>query len=208
VSVFTNGNDRLSTTWAGDATSNMTIACWLWLSYSTPVDYREIIRLDPNVYLSTYTDGLTIDFRSSSADHNGPLLAVSTWYHAAMVVVPTSTTDRQICGYVNGTLAVDAADTATFVDYTRFLVGNGSPRNNVLNGNVRDLRIWNRALSATEIVREMRASRPIRWEGLLVWSPFDDDLYTDRSGNGRVWTPSSSPTLQGSMSPRGPMTLR
>jgi hypothetical protein len=215
VSVFVPaGSGRLTTSWSGDAIANMTISCWLLLPVSTPSasGWRDIVVLEPNVFLQTYSDGVTIDFGTYGTDHNGQPLVVNTWYHIAMVVAPTSTTNRQIYGYVNGKLQVNVTDGPTFSPYTGFTVGNSifAPAWTwALNGNVRDLRIWNRALSATDIAREMRASRPVNWSDLLVWSPFDDDLYTDRSGRGLIWTAggASAPTLQGSMSPRGPMVV-
>jgi hypothetical protein len=203
------GSGRLTTAWAGLATQPMTVCCWFWLPVATPSAslWRDIVVLEPNVYLQTFSDGITMDFGSYGQDHTGQLLAINTWYHAGLVVVPTSTTNRQHYGYVNGALQVNATDTTTFTAYTGFTVGNSTFAGNTyaLNGNVRDVKIWNRALSATEIEEEMVSSMPIHDQGLLVWSPFDDDLYTDRSGNGRIWTSAGTPVCvqQGGFHPRG-----
>jgi hypothetical protein len=115
-----------------------------------------------------------------------------------MTIRNASTTSRQIKGYVNGKQVVDVADTTTFVAYTGLVVGNlqSLPTTHYFNGNIRDLRIWTRELNALNVQAEYLSPAPVNTEGLIVWSPFDDDIYTDRSGNGRVWTPTGSPVLQ------------
>ena len=201
MSVFIPANTSiLRTSWAGSATGNYTIMCWVWLPNATPSTsgWRDMIIVEPNIYMQTYSDGITMDFGSANADHNGSLLAINTWYHVAQVVIPTSTTSRQHYGYINGKLNVNALDTTTFTAVTGFSVGNtySVASTYALNGNIRDVRIWNRALNATDIVQEMNSAIPIHDQSLLVWSPLDDDLYMDRSRNGLNWTSVGSPVLQ------------
>jgi hypothetical protein len=200
MSVFipNTASSRLNAAWTGAATQDLTIACWIWIPPVVTANYRVIVGISPNIELETATDGLTIDFGTTSADHNGPLLAVSTWYHIVMTIRNASTTSRQIKGYVNGKQVVDVADTTTFVAYTGLVVGNlqSLPTTHYFNGNIRDLRIWTRELNALNVQAEYLSPAPVNTEGLIVWSPFDDDIYTDRSGNGRVWTPTGSPVLQ------------
>jgi hypothetical protein len=139
-----------------------------------------------------------MDFGSFNADHLGSVLSINRWYHMAMVVIPTSTTNRQHLGYINGALNVNETDTTTFSAYTGITVGNSTfaGLTYALNGNVRDVRIWTRQLDATEIVKEMNSVVPVRRQGLLLWSPFDDDKAYDRSGNGYIWTPTAGVLTQ------------
>lgn len=218
MSIFIPADASIATVaWAGSATSNITLMGWVNLPVTTPSasGWRDMIVAEPNIFMQTFSDGITMDFGSANADHTGSLLAINTWYHMALVVVPTSTTNRQHYGYINGKLNVNATDTTTFTAFTGFSVGNTSTFGNTfaLNGSMRDVRIWNRALNATDVVQEMQSAVPIHNQGLLVWSPFDDSMHTDKSGNGRVWTTSGSPALRGggprpSFISRGPNYLR
>ena len=201
MSVFIPANTSiLRTSWSGSATSNYTVMCWIWLPNATPSTsgWRDMVIVEPNIYMQTYNDGITMDFGSAGQDHLGSLLQINTWYHMTQVVIPTSTTNRQHLGYINGQLNVNATDNTTFTAVTGFSVGNtySFTSTYALNGNIRDVRIWNRALSATDIVQEMQSAIPIHEQSLLVWSPFDDDLFIDKSGNGRIWTSVGTPLLQ------------
>ena len=197
------GSGILTTAWAGSATSEMTIMARISFDVTTPSasGWRDIVVIEPNIYLQTFSDGVTSDFGSANFDHVGPILAINTWYHLAMVVVPTSTTNRQHYGYINGKLVVNAVDASTFTAHTAISIGNTTSfgLTYAFNGQIRDVRVWNRALTATNIVDEMRSSIPVRKESLLLWAPLSDSLTIDCSGNGRILTASGTPApaLQG-----------
>lgn len=168
-----------------------------------------MIVLQSNVYMQTFSDGVTMDFGTQTEDFLGQVLAINTWYHVCQVVVPTSTTSRRIYGYVNGKLQVNGLSTMTFSAYAAFTLGNSNfapAWTWALDGNLRDVKIWKRALGATEVVQEMRSSMPLHLPDLLVWTPLDDDLRSDRAGDGSlIWTPGGAPgpVLQYG-GPRGP----
>jgi hypothetical protein len=177
----------------------MTVMCWAYLSGTTPVNWRDFVSLDPNIYLQTMNDGISIDFGTLTTDNVGQVLQANTWYHFAQVVVPTTTTSRQIYGYVNGKLNVNITDTSTFSTYTYITIGNSTqtvPGPYPLNGNVRDVRAWTRALNATDIVQEYNSGVVVNPEGLFSWTTFDDHIYEDKSGHGRNWTTSGSISIQ------------
>ena len=194
----TGATNILDTTYTGAATTVLTVTCWMNMNAITPAAYRDVVALNPNVFLQLFSDGVTIDFGTQTTDHTGRVMTTGTWYHVAMVVVPSSATNRLIYGYVNGQLNVTATDTSTFTAYTRICVGNsvfateGAP----FNGRVKDVRVWTRQLTATEIVDEMESKVPIHKQALLFWSPLDDNLTSDKSGNGHILTVGSAVTLQ------------
>jgi len=203
------GSGILTTAWSAPATTTLTMMCWGMIPVTTPSQslWRDFVKAEPNFVPQTYSDGVTMDFGTANHDWNGQVLAINTWYHITMVVIPSSTTAQQILGYVNGELQVNANNSETFNAYTGLSVGNTTSLGYTyaLNGNVRDVRIWTRALTATEVGQEMCSSMPVHDQGLLAWWPLDDDLYTDRSGNGHILVASGSPApaLQGG-GPRGP----
>lgn len=195
----TNSTNTINTPYTGSATQIMTVMAWIYLPTLTPTGvWRDIVTVDPNIYMQIYTDGTSIDFGTANHDHTGSALLANTWYHVAQVVVPTSTTSRQIYGYVNGQLNVNVTDGDTSVTCTAICAGSSifSGYAYPLNGNARDVRVWTRQLSATDIVDEMRSQVPIHKPGLLLWLPLNDSLAVDKSGN-NVMTVGSAVTTQG-----------
>ena len=194
----TNNTNIITTPYTGAATQVMTVMCWFYVGIATPTNYRDIVTVDPNIYMQLWSDGATIDFGTANNDHTGSVLAINTWYHVAQVVVPTSTTARKIYGYVNGELNVNVADTDTSVTFTNICIGSSvfSTYTLPLNGKIRDVRVWTRQLSGVEIKDEMNSSIVVHQPGLLLWSPLDDNSHGDKSGNNNVLTVGSAVTLQ------------
>jgi Concanavalin A-like lectin/glucanases superfamily len=185
--------------YTGPATTPITLMAWFMIpALATPANYRDILVADPNIYMQVFSDGQTMDFGTETIDHTGQLLSAGVWYHACEVVVPASTTSRQIYGYLNGQLQVNVTDTSTFTTYTNFAVGNSvfSGYTFPLNGNVRGVRIWTSPLTPVQVVQEMNSKVPVNQPGLQVWSSFDDNMTQDKSGNIQQWTPGASVTLQ------------
>lgn len=182
----------LSTAYTGAATSDLTLMGWTYLNTATPATYRNIIYADPNVGLSTFTDGVTFDAGTSGADYTGAKLAVNVWYHLCQTVFSHGTTNNHVVtGYINGQQTVRVIDTSTFTTYVDIGLGgdpNAPSGTFPLNGNIQDVRIWSRSLSATEVVDEMRSSIPIHKAGLVIWSPLNDNTFADKSGNNHIWT--------------------
>lgn len=188
----------ISTPYTGVGTQIITIMCWVYLNGATPANYRDIITIDPNIYMQIFTDGVSIDFGTANNDHVGQVLQTNTWYHVAQVIVPTSLIAREIYGYVNGKLNVNVADGDISIVFTNICIGSSIFSGEIfpLNGNVRDVRIWTRQLNATEIVDEMNSGIPVHKQSLLLWAPLDDNLRADKSGNNNVLTVGSAITLQ------------
>lgn len=72
--------------------------------------------------------------------------ATNTWYHVA------ATYDGAAMRiYVNGVLDASVARTGSFTANTPFFLGYSFNNTRILNGNLENVRVWNRSLSATEI---------------------------------------------------------
>ena len=200
-STTTNNTNTINTPYTGTATQVMTVMAWFVLNGSVGAasgSWRDIVTVDPNIYMQIYSDGVSIDYGTANHDHTANAIIPGIWYHSAQVVVPTSTTSRQIYGYLNGQLLVNVTDSDTSTTFTNVCVGNSIFSNYVypLNGSIRDVRVWTRQLSATEIVDEMLSSIPIHPQGLLFWTPFDDTNVLDKSGNNHIMTVGSAVTRQ------------
>jgi hypothetical protein len=201
LNTTTNNTNTVNTPYTGPATQVMTVMAWFSLTTGTGASagsWRDIVTVDPNIYMQIFSDGVSIDYGTANHDHNGNVLTAGVWYHTAQVVVPTSTTSRQIYGYLNGALNVNVTDNDTSLTCTNICIGNSIFSNFVypLNGNIKDVRVWTRQLSATDIVDEMNSSVPIHKPGLLLWVPLDDNKAVDKSGNNNVLTVGSAITLQ------------
>jgi len=187
----------LTTPWAAPASSDITIMFWGYLNTRLPAAYRSFIAAEPNIILSTYTDGATLDWGTVTYDYFGVPRAkpmVNSWFHMAVTVANYNNLQRFVQGFYNGKQFVSQYDNSAFAAFTKFTVGNwgnGTTFAAPLNGQIRDVRVWGRALEPWEITREMTSARPFgspQISGLLLWSPFNDDKIYDRSGNGHVWT--------------------
>lgn len=207
MAVFiTTGTSNIHTTISlYTATQPFTIMCWGYLIGATPTTNRAFISLDPYVSLSAINATTNMNYASSTTNHIGKALSPNTWNHVAMTIKPTSTTNRRFVGYVNGVLDISVADTTTFGTYNGMTIGNwsagSSKYNRPLNGNIRDVRIWNRVLNAVEINQEMLSAIPIHPQGLLSWVPLDTNAYLDKTGYNRIWTPTTAVVKLGPLKP-------
>ena len=188
-------------TYDSSATQILTIMCWFKFNAAGSGSYMDLVAVENNTYMQIITDTLQIDYGTFDNDHLATVLTPGRWYHSAMIVVPTSTTSRQIIGYLNGQLQVDLTDTDTYSASTLVSVGNsenipaGSHYVNPLNGSIEDVRIWTRQLTLREIQDEIRSIVPVHKQALAIWAPFNDNITEDKSGHGHIFTAGSSVTL-------------
>lgn len=185
----------------GAAAQIYTIMCWFKFTGAGVGSYMDLVAIENDVYLQIITNTLQIDYGTYDDDYLGTTLTAGRWYHATMVVVPTSSTRRNIYGYLNGKLDVSVVDTDTFSTSISVSVGNSidvpgtSHYVNPLNGSIEDVRIWTRQLTLAEIQDEIRSIVPVHKQALLIWAPFNDNATEDKSGHGYIFTAGSSVTL-------------
>lgn len=136
---------------------------------------------------------VSVDF---GAGVNGSTLTSNTWYH--WCVVRSSNTSWTL--YLNG--ASDCTDTTDISGRTNnssAMIGNWAGAGDDLVGRVQDVKLWQAALTAEEIQREMKQSAPARWTNLLHWAPMRDQTVSraeeDRSGRDGSWTEAGSGTV-------------
>jgi len=149
----------LSTPFTLGAGADLTLMCWTYLSTASPAAYRNMIYASPNTGLSAYTDGVTFDVGTSATTNLGAVLPINTWIHVCQTVFSNgNASSHLITGYINGQQTVRVVDTTTLTTYADIGIGgdpNAPGGTFPLNGNVRDARVWTRALSATEVVGQL-----------------------------------------------------
>lgn len=114
------------------------------------------------------------------------------WQHVALV--RTSSTDLAV--YRNGVknTASNTTDVTSRTAPGWFLLGFGYFED-ALDGRLKDVKVWTRALSAAELLNESKQSRPMSATSLYAWYPLAPGSRTkDFSGNGHDLTEINSPT--------------
>lgn len=97
-------------------------------------------------------------------------------------------------------LAFDESVTGQIASYTpaAFWIGNDS-YDEWTDHSFWNVRLWGRALSAAEALRESFSSQPVARDGLIGWWPLEgnlDQLLCDYSGNGRHLTRAGTPRAE------------
>lgn len=191
MSVYTpnTGGAYLTTSFTGDAGQNMTMMGWALIGTPNPVNFRNFFAAVPGWDVGTEADGVTVHIASPGfAGATGPVLAPNVWYHVAATIycIGGANNNRVMNLFINGEQAINSVQVNAINPYTAFQVGQGVSAYPMV-GNVRDMRIFLETLPPQAVVREMQSAHPI-YPHLWAWSTFDTDLYTDKSGNGHLWT--------------------
>jgi hypothetical protein len=126
------------------------------------------------MFLGTLSDGVTVNFGSDAVNNAGPVLRTGLWYHLAYSLRMVSVQSAIMQGFVNGTRYVNYNETTrTYFPWTSMVMGNTTSGGAFpLNGTLRDVRVWTRALANHEIVQEMYSDMP-HHAGLIMWLPLD-----------------------------------
>ncbi|TDE30622.1 T9SS type A sorting domain-containing protein [Flavobacterium ranwuense] len=97
----------------------------------------------------------------STAGYSANSIADGTWHHIALVLDASS--NRTVYGYVDGVLAntgkTFTSVTSDFSTALNFVVGATSDTNNSYKwaGQIDDIRVWNKAMTPTELLADMTA---------------------------------------------------
>ena len=136
--------------------------------------------------ITTISTGLALDIYAGSGFFSGGAVALNTWYHVAMTVSGTGA--NQCLAYRDGVQVASLSGNAAITG-DKLWVGNDA-FTEVLLGRMAAIKIWNAALTATEIAQEMRSYVPRRLANLLSWHPML--THTDLSQFGATWTGSGT----------------
>ncbi|HTL82093.1 MAG TPA: LamG-like jellyroll fold domain-containing protein [Bacteroidia bacterium] len=145
------------------------------------------LALANNIISGGATDGQHVLFAPNaygnrlSSGHNGtynsvqdptPLLA-NTWYHVAVTYDAATTTMKL---YKNGVLVSTNTAVPAFTSGSAVRLGAFNNAGNLFKGNIDEVRIWNRALTAAEINSSMNCELAGNESGLIVYYNFNQGI--------------------------------
>lgn len=174
--------------------------CWIYRVVDNTVNEIPFIIGDSNSYnqyIGFYISAAALprlqaqlNPGSSFVDGTGTL-ALTTWYHIALVFNDTADT---CVVYVNGVLNINQPLAGTAV-WGLERIGNGaSAAANWLSGRVAAWKEWTAVLTVEEIRTEMRCYMPVRVANLHSWHPFL--THTDLAQYGAAWTATGTLTTE------------
>lgn len=137
-------------------------------------------------YNCLYGGALTYFLKEGKYNFNQPSFEnyhfkPNVWYHIAATFETAEDGINTIKMYLNGELAFQSATSGKSQGWSNPCIGNGS-----FNGYLRDLRIWDKALTAGEINETMWAVNP-EAEGLTLYMPFDGNVKSIIPGKENDW---------------------
>jgi hypothetical protein len=164
------------------AFSALTISAWINATALATNDYNMIFYKDSSsYYLSMYNKKLRFrsDNLSTTIISGATTLSTATWYHVAVTY-----DGAKVTLYLNGMIDGSAAATGAITDNgINASIGAFSTNSLFFNGKIDDVRVFNRALSQTEIFQLSNWYSPP-----VVWLKMDENTGTtttyDSSGNG------------------------
>lgn len=116
-----------------------------------------------------------------SAGHNGDWyavedtvpLSINTWHHVA-VTYDAATTIMKL--YKDGELISTNNEVEPFKEGNMVRLGAFNDADNLIKGTMDEVRIWNRALSTSEIVNHMNCELPSSQTGLIAYYKFNQGI--------------------------------
>ena len=200
VAISNGSTDNISaTTFSMPTNTNATAMAWFLLNGAL-ANFRLAVNIDPNFGFGADATGANFLLSTILNDYSGPALNFNTWYHGAVAVKSNTTGNHDYSAYVNGNQVIQVNDTAgAYTSYTSVTVGNlGNSVGNSfpLQGNVKDVRVWRRLLTADQIREEMLSGYPVNSPGLVLWSSLGDNItHAKGKSNNYLWTSTGTTSL-------------
>jgi hypothetical protein len=168
--VFDGVDDYVSCGNLGSFYSQGTISYWM---YSTAVeDYRNPFTTNYNgsnvgIRFEQYTTaspygGFNVIIGNDAGTYTGfsyspsAILTVNSWYN---VVLVWNTVTNKAIGYLNGDLKFDSSHTYWATTLPAIAIGNGFSSARYFKGNIASTFIYNKSLSATEVLQNYNATK-------------------------------------------------
>lgn len=186
---FDAAGDYISRTASVPASDPFSVSFWMYITADRNAAGTLFILVNAGgtsfVDVHLKSDGTTLEIGTSYAGNSGggTSLSTGTWYHIALVRSGASHTL-----YLNGVSDQTLSNAGTFTTAT---MGMGSNTVTWLNGRLACIKVWDAALTQSEIQQEMNVIRPVRTNNLNLWTPNfpgATERLADYSGNGRNWT--------------------
>jgi len=138
-------------------TDNVTVSAWIYptcLDYEWQMIFAKGINTEYNYYIMVNMDNFTTGYYSGGWQEafGYDVFTLNTWYHVCGVFVTQGVNDTDMFGYINGT-----ASFSNMCTWGNMLVNNhgaimgSNDVNEHFYGYLDDVRVYNRALGASEI---------------------------------------------------------
>ena len=163
-----------------------TMMCWAYTTTASAYQSAMCFGLnDPNKYESGFSNG-NFFFIYNTSSHTGSANSTSTWYHIA--VVCSGSGANQLKLYKDGNTTADiTTDGNASITAGKFYIGNEFSGDQFL-GRIAAVKIWNAALSASEVAAERDFAYPVRTSNINGAYLLQADVLTDVSGQGNTLT--------------------
>lgn len=176
---FSVAANRLTATTSVPTGTAYTMLCWgkLVVDINNFAIFFAVRNASRTIWVETAADGTTLEMStagttSGAGDISGlRTLALNTWYRFALVINGTS--QLLYHGAATGALTASAPTTAPPDQFTPTAIDIGGDANAAfLNGEVAAFKMFNAALTATEVAAELAQFNPVRRTSLLRYHPF------------------------------------
>lgn len=125
---------------------------------------------------------------SYTSRNTAATFVVNTWYHMCLVRASATSLQGYVNGVADGAVVTPSVAGRTAADRMESGAWSSSYFDSYL-GRIACMKAWTRALSAAEVLNEMRAIRPMHLLNLWgFWPIWSGQRLKDMSGNGRDWT--------------------
>lgn len=190
--------DKFTRTTSLPATNAFTICAFAYVSqrdirWNSPFS----LHASTSAYIYPFfndTNDLRIEHPTPGASAVFHVIKVGEWFFCAVTGDGTNFT-----GYGGSVGAPLSSATPAYSGFTptALVVNDNAWTGEWFNGRIAGMRVWDAALSATELLAESKQLAPVRSTNLNGFYPFFDDIVgTDQSGNGRHFTDAGTPTQE------------
>lgn len=186
--------DRYTATTGLPTGNAYTVTCWAYI-VTDRNSYSGIFSLS-DLLCTTDVDGTSLKLwdttNYSGGQWTSTALTAATWYRIGVVV--NAGAASLYSGIATGSLSVTTVANFTTPNPPTELVIGSDIFDEWWNGRVGSFKLWNAALTATEVAAELAQFNPVRTTSLLRVHNFKTAGTGDDSGNGRTLTAGTTAT--------------
>lgn len=154
--VFDGVNDYVNCSSGITTTATITVSAWVRLSVNNT--NQHIVDSSGNTWhLAVLSTGIAYFWDGLTYHTSGNILNTNTWYMVTGIKTPT-TNDVYINGILSSTLNSTRSVPTNNLNLARWQGESGTP-SRYFNGNISSTQIYNRTLSATEVLQNYNATK-------------------------------------------------
>ena len=201
-----------------DASENFTVTTWVKSSttgaFYRILDKRESGGTGYELFLNNSSGAFALNLENTGGANSGTgysstSITDGNWHHIAFVTDRTASESKiYIDGVLEDTRSLASIATASFANANNLVIGKESTNNDeFFNGDVDELRVWSKAMTAAELISDMTAVVTGTEADLLAAYNFENVTGTsvpDITGSGHTGTLNGGAII---IDPSSPMTF-